>query len=305
MASAVSGPNRPTPRPKIAVIVATLGRPSNVEGLLGRLESQTLTPTEVLLSGVTENDLPARRTYAFPVRRILGERGSSRQRNAALALVEPDTDIVVFYDDDYVPSRSALESLATFLERNADVTGVDGRVLADGIRGPGLTFDAAVRTVDTYDLGADNHNSPSVEGRKDLYGCNMAFRFKAIKGMRFNEDFPLYGWLEDVEFSARVDGRLVRLGSFAGVHCGEKRGRESNGRPLGYSQVANPVYLARAGLVTKRRATAEILRCAGTNHLRAIRPEPWIDRPGRVSGNWAAVRDSLRGRLDPRNARQI
>ena len=36
----------------------------------------------------------------------------------------------------------------------------------------------------------------------------------------------------------------------------------------------------------------------GANHLNALWPEPWVDRMGRVRGNWLALRH-LTGRLDP------
>jgi hypothetical protein len=36
------------------------------------------------------------------------------------------------------------------------------------------------------------------------------------------------------------------------------------------------------------------------NHLKALRPEPWIDRLARARGNWMALFDILRRREDPR-----
>jgi len=33
--------------------------------------------------------------------------------------------------------------------------------------------------------------------------------------------------------------------------------------------------------------------------VKSLRPEPWIDRPGRLRGNLIAIGDLLRGRLDP------
>ena len=83
------------------------------------------------------------------------------------------------------------------------------------------------------------------------------------------------------------------------VHCGEKRGRERSGRRLGYSQVCNPVYLLRKATLPRQIAVRMILRNLLANHAKLFRPEPWIDRQGRAAGNWLAIRDVLRGRVDP------
>jgi hypothetical protein len=37
------------------------------------------------------------------------------------------------------------------------------------------------------------------------------------------------------------------------------------------------------------------------NLARSLRPEPWVDRRGRMKGNWLALRDWLLGRMHPRN----
>jgi hypothetical protein len=36
------------------------------------------------------------------------------------------------------------------------------------------------------------------------------------------------------------------------------------------------------------------------NHVLAVRPEPWVDRRGRVRGNWLAFADALTGELHPK-----
>ena len=72
--------------------------------------------------------------------------------------------------------------------------------------------------------------------------------------LRFDEGLPLYGWQEDIDFAARVarqGGALARTDAFAGVHCGVKTAR-SRGLPIGYSQVANPLYLVRKGTMRPR-----------------------------------------------------
>ena len=67
-------------------------------------------------------------------------------------------------------------------------------------------------------------------------------------GLRFDDNLPLYGWLEDIDFARSIApyGRVVKSMLLRGVHLGVKRGRTS-GVKLGYSQIANPLYMLRKG----------------------------------------------------------
>jgi hypothetical protein len=120
-------------------------------------------------------------------------------------------------------------------------------------------------------------------------------------GLIFDERLPLYGWLEDVDFSRQIArfGRIVSTEATRGVHLGVKLGRQP-GVKLGYSQVANPLYLIGKGTMSPRRALLLIARNLAANTLRSLRAEPWVDRRGRLVGNCWAVLDLLTGRLDPR-----
>lgn len=283
----------------IAVIVASLGRPDNLAMLLDRLALQTQLPSLVVLSLESAADAPPEADYPFIVDRIFGPRGTCVQRNRGLDLLSPDADIVVFYDDDFVPSRFALEGIDRFFCTHPDISGASGLVLMDGIKGPGISPSKAVEIMNNTDA-VGNSDSPRILKAVDgLYGCNMAFQADRIAGLRFDESLPLYGWFEDLDFGGQVKGPIVQTDAFVGVHCGEKRGREKNGRRLGYSQVANPVYLTRKGTMKRRYALRAILGRVAMNHMRLLRPEPWIDRPGRVVGNWMAMFDLVIGRCQP------
>jgi hypothetical protein len=41
-------------------------------------------------------------------------------------------------------------------------------------------------------------------------------------------------------------------------------------------------------------------RNIAANALKTLRPEPWVDRRGRLLGNLRAIADLVTGRLDPR-----
>lgn len=289
----------------VAVIVASLGRPDSAAVLLERLAAQTQRPSQVILSMESPADAPPAGDHPFPVEYVFGPRGSCVQRNRGLDRLRPDTGAVVFYDDDFVPSRFAIAGIARFFERHPGVAGAHGLVLADGVQGPGIAPDDAVRMVEAADAAGDPQTHAILAHTHGLYGCNMAYRASMIAGVRFDENLPLYAWLEDLDFGGRVPGPLVHTDAFRGVHCGEKRGRERSGRRLGYSQVCNPVYLLRKATLPRRIALRMVLRNLLANHARLLRPEPWIDRRGRAAGNWLALLDVLRGRADPRRILEL
>lgn len=282
-----------------SVIVATRGRAEHVACLLDRLARQTVLPVRVILSVVDESDLPSDLPPdpPFSLEVLTGPAGLTKQRNRGLERAEGD--IVAFFDDDFVPSRHAIDAIAAAFETHPEIGGVTGALLADGINGPGLTSEEAAALVDradeSYAVGPPRLGS-RLEG---LYGCNMAYRASAIEGLRFDERLPLYGWQEDIDFSGQLALDNVRLATLIGVHCGTKRGRERSGRKLGYSQIANPLYLARKGTMSWQLALRHMSRNMTANHLKLFFPEPWVDRRGRAEGNWRALWDTMRGRVNP------
>ena len=311
---------RPIPRrypwmshARIAVAICSTGRPDCLRELTPHLAAQTRPPDRVIFALTGPDDIDHDPTAILlpttQVEILHAPKGLPRQRNAALNTLDGAYDIVVFYDDDFVPSRFALESVAAAFDTHRQVGGITGHVIADGIAGggggggggPGYDDASATEMV----AARDAEWSGSLEGRilrgslKGLYGCNMAYRATSIEGVRFDERLPLYAWQEDIDFAARIMGERIQTDAFAGVHRGAKRGRETSGVRLGYSQVANPWYLWRKGTMSLRFGFRLALRNMVANHAKALRPEPWVDRTGRMRGNWLAIRDLLRGRADP------
>lgn len=286
----------------IAVVIATRGRPGLVRRIVDRLERQSRPAARIVVVGASESDIAALDTGRPGLTALVGRPGLCLQRNDGLRHLAGRHAAVAFFDDDFIPSRFWLERAAALFEERPDLTGLTGRVLADGIKTPGISCEDGVARVEAEDAAAPN--LPGLQGGFRPYGCNMAFRTEAIQGLAFDERLPLYAWLEDSDFGgqiARAGGRTMRAEGLWGVHLGNKTGRE-RGRRLGYSQIANPIYLARKGTVSVPFAANLMLRNLAANTLRSLRPEPYIDRPGRLRGNVAALGDILRGRLDPGRA---
>ncbi len=279
---------------RIAIIVATTGRAELLGKTLNWFAEQTRKPDRIVVSAVTEADVAGIEADRYEI--IFAERGLPRQRNAALRHLGDQADIAVFFDDDFVPAADYLEALEAMFTARPYLVGATGRLLADGIKSPGISFADAVTTV-------GRHSPPEIIQERALpalYGCNLCVRLEAAKGIWFDESLPLYGWQEDVDFSFQLgrNGTLVYSNQLTGVHLGTKGGRTS-GKRLGYSQIANPVYLLRKQTIPPRLAWRLMWRNLAANVLRSLWSEPYVDRRGRLSGNAIALLDLLRGRIHP------
>lgn len=283
---------------RLALGIASVGRPEILQTTVDRLSRQRRAADRTILSLASDADVAdAARLRRQGVEIVTGLRGLTRQRNAILDAAG-DCDVVVFFDDDFVPCEDYLANAETLMQSRNDVALATGAVLADGIGGPGLSFS------DAFDLvGAKARpDAAAVTSTYNGYGCNMVVRASAARrnGVRFDERLPLYGWLEDVDFSRRLakHGAIVHAGTLRGVHLGVKRGRQSGVR-LGYSQIANPLYLMRKRSMRGDRALALIGRNLAMNLVKSMRPEPYVDRRGRLIGNLTGLRDLLGLRLHP------
>lgn len=284
---------------RVCIGMATRGRPQQLRSAVEHLHRQTLAPVAVIVSCVSLEDVGFLAESAT-LRIVLGPAGLARQRNAVLDNLPHATEFVVFFDDDFYPHDRWLEVVIEAFREDPQLACVTGNVIADGILGPGLTYDDAIRALE--DHSPEKHRW-EIDGYSP-YGCNMAFRLSAIEGLRFDERLVLYGWLEDLDFGAQVghaDGRMIKLGAAVGVHLGVKSGRVT-GRRLGYSQVANPFYMHRKQTMSASAAAGQALRNFCANAVRAFRPEPYVDRRGRLVGNLVAFGDILRGRCTPERA---
>lgn len=283
---------------RLYVAIATVGRPALVAKAVRQLAHQTRRADGVLIVGASGADVDGLEELSGLCEVMLAEqRGLCRQRNRALDHLDGRADVVIFLDDDFIMCDNYLAEIETILAENPDIIGITGDLLADGITGPGISFEDAV-TIAKEGVGSRH---PRFKDRRSLYGCNMAIRLVAAKGLRFDEALPLYGWQEDIDYTYQLGkrGRLISTGRVTGVHMGVKSGRTS-GVKLGYSQVANILYLKRKGTMEPGLGEKLIVSNILSNFAKSLRPEPWIDRKGRLRGNLVALADLVLGRLDPR-----
>lgn len=227
-----------------------------------------------------------------------GARGASAQRNAAVRALPDDVDVVVFLDDDSVPRSDYLERAVAVLETNPDVIGLTGRVARDGV--------VERRSLTGEEISAALESSWADPGTTltdidRLYGTNMVVRAAAVRAVPFDERLPLYSWLEDLDFSRRLlrRGRLVQTMEAVIVHQGNDNGGRTQHRRVGYSQVANFLYLRQKGSLTTREATHLVGRPLLRTLVGSIVGPERVDRRERLRGMGLAAFDAARGRITP------
>ena len=297
------------------VVIATKGRPNDIDVVTRILQKQTVKPAKTIVVGTCDEDLGVvgKRPGGNFLECILSERaGTTIQRNVGLERVlelhgDGDDFIIIYFDDDFRPKDNWIESALNCFSRG-DIAALTGTVLADGIKSLGISEADALSYI-SGDLSRKKVHwtvkSPDQEVRS-AYGCNMAFSGKVSRLLRFDETFLAYGWLEDRDYSRRATkfGLMWCSSDCQGVHLGTKSGRVS-GVKFGYSQIANPFYLRTKGTMT----IFEVLRLVGrnllANHARMFFPEPWVDRMGRVRGNWIGIFDLIKGRAEPEKINEL
>ena len=291
---------------RIIVAIPTVGRGSIVAPVVRHLATQTRWPDLVVVSGAETADLGDLRDdeLPFPVTLVLGPRGSCPQRNRVFDLLQP-ADVVLFIDDDYLLAPDHLAQLERIFAHHPEIAITTGSVLADGVLGPGLSYEQGLVALAE---GLKTPAATAIEPTRNGYGCNMAVRMATVLAhdLHFDENLPLYAWFEDVDFSLRAaqHGRVVKCGALRGVHLGTKTGR-TPGKKLGYSQVANLVYIARKGVLPARTALKNIARNFIANSVRSIFPVAFADHRGRLIGNLIALGDLVRGRIDPQRITRL
>jgi hypothetical protein len=283
---------------RLVVGIATRGRATLLSETITLLAKQARLPDQILVAYTEPVDVGEAPDHFPQVTFLRTAVGLTRQRNAILTLAM-DSDLLLFIDDDFFPDPQYLAITERFFLDHPEAVASTGTVLANDIKGPGLTIAHAKSVV------GDHASAPHEQQITPLffvYGCNMCLRISPIREhhLRFDETLPLYGCYEDWDISRQLAGfgSIVRISNACGVHLSAKVGRMSGVR-MGYSQVANPIYLARKGNFPWSQVFKVIIGPCFKNLVRSLSPEAYVDRLGRFCGNIAAFRDLLAGRLSP------
>lgn len=198
------------------VVLATFGRPDDVQRLLDCLRAQTKRPDRIIVCDDTPDDSVQRLLEGLDIDHVY-ERNETRpsltrSRNLAIPHILPG--IVTFLDSDIVLEPDYLERIGAALEARDDAIGAMGWVtdfptggpIKDGLTAPLLitraTKDTIRRAFPLRLLYA--RQQPPAQDTNWLYGCNMTFRSEVFKEHRFNDQMERYSYAEDIEMSLRV-----------------------------------------------------------------------------------------------------
>jgi GT2 family glycosyltransferase len=266
---------------------------------------QVLIPDDIIICATKPADVAGIHDLFPKVKIIFSEAGACKQRNAIIKAAV-DADVLVFFDDDFIPDSMYLASMDFVFVTLPSIVVATGRVLADGITSSGISHEDAIKIIRKNYL---NSVPREVKIVFSGYGCNMALRMSAVRenNILFDERLPMYSWQEDVDFSRRMAkfGAIGQINTAVGVHLGVKSGRTSGVR-FGYSQVANPLYLfGKKQGYTLKWALFHICKNFAMNVLKSFKPEPYVDRFGRLRGNIKALFDLMRGKMTPERVLEL
>ncbi len=295
----------PSSRVSLAVGIPTRGRPAILKETLSDLGRQSRPADRIFVTYIDGSDIEDA-PELFPQVRFIrgasgGSGGSCAQRNRLLDAAGDDFDIIFIQDDDFFAQRDYLLRVEEVFAAYPQAVALTGRILANGAVGPGHSVAYARSRLSNIPAAPSLEQEPPFP-HFNTDGCNMAFRLRVVRreNVRFDEQMPGYAWYEDIDFSRRLlpFGSILMVPCTQGIHLGAKVGKTS-GKRFGYSQIANPIYLARKGTYPWLNTVQSISRNLLANLVRSLAPESYVDRRGRLAGNLLGLRDLIRGEIHP------
>lgn len=222
----------------IDVIICTYNRYDDLRQCLISLANQIISERIRILivdsSDVFNNEIY--KDVQFPdnikLEHIRSKKGLTLQRNIGISKINPKSDFVCFFDDDVTLDKDYLSKVNTFIsdKNNSDYVGVSGNAENEKKRN---IIDRLIRkfffitdnTSGKYLISGDSGHIFEPEHDSDievLSGCNMCYRSDLFikKGLRFDEMFSHYAFMEDHDFSFRASfyGKLKQLKDAKLIH---------------------------------------------------------------------------------------
>ena len=267
------------------VVIVSSGRAQILRDTVEDVLTQTVSPSEIILSTIKQDDWVGQNGDDTRIRHIYGRRGIPVQLNAALDMLSSDVEYFIVFDDDVALPTDYCERALSWLIENLDIIALDGTDIRDG----GINrFEADAL------LNKDRILRPHTFKERDkLYGCNMCARKIAFERERFDEKLEGYAWLFELDWAMRLKqyGRVGRAADCRMVHLMAESGR-APGYKLGYMQVMNPYYLYRKGILPVRELFFPFIwKHIAINLYKTLSGDKKIDRWGRLRGNLLGLRD--------------
>ena len=146
-------------RLRVAVGIATAGRPLNLKQTLRELTKQQRPPDVVVVCASSNADLGDVRLEFPAVVTLFAGRGLAQKRNAILRHLS-DFDVLIFLDDDFLVDPDYVAATEAAFASDDAIAMTTGEVIADGVCGPGLDV---------------------IEARRRFAGCRRRLKHRAAR----------------------------------------------------------------------------------------------------------------------------
>jgi len=201
----------------VSVIIPTKDRWEQIYQCIESLIKQAVLPDTIIVIDASENKgLNKYLTSLVKDKKIElvyihTKPGLTRQRN--IGIEKNKNDVVLFLDDDVVLDENFIKIMLKFFEDNPEVMGITGKILNQ----PSLPiisslvrrifFLPEIKKGEIKLSGANNNIHPKINQPihvQWLVGACCAYRSEVFREFQFDPQFSGYSYLEDVEFSYRV-----------------------------------------------------------------------------------------------------
>jgi len=210
---------------KIAFVVATKDRPSELRQMLKSIEAQTFVPNQIVIvdgSASPEKDIDKE----FPTLRVKYMHrtppSASKQRNLGIGAVDPEMSLIGFLDDDIELKEGSVKAMMDFWERTPDqVAGA-----AFNIMNHPPVFASKLKSfpfVEKLGIYSEKKGIVLPSGFQTMIGHipetiyvqwlptgAVVWRRKIFIQFQLDEWFSGYSYLEDLDFSYRA-GKKYQL----------------------------------------------------------------------------------------------
>ncbi len=241
---------------KVAIVVPTRNRPSDLRRMLGSVAGQSCLPDQMIIVDGGEQTVEEV-ANAFPNLNVRYLRvyppSLSKQRNAGMETVDPSITLAGYMDDDLVLEPGSMEAMLNFWETaSGDVGGARFNIVNEQpprsvwIKSLFLASRPEKGTVlpsgYTTPIGPINENLQV----RWLSGGVTLWRSEVIKEFGYDEWFEGTGYLEDLDYSYNV-GKKYKLVAVADARVQHLSYpiRKNMNYLLGKWQVTNRMYFVK------------------------------------------------------------
>ncbi len=248
---------------RIAFITPTRNRPAHLDRMLQSLAAQSRQPSQVIVidAGDASKFDATRQPDGLPVEYVRWTEAptSALQRNAGIAQLRDDIDLVCFFDDDQELHPDAVEKMLQFWESaSADIVAAsfneatyeDRRTLFWRRLGLGALLGLYSRKPGRVARSGWHSLYGKVDRNTEcewLSSKALVVRRNLLNTYQFDPFFEGYSYLEDLEFTYGLSrhGRLMIVADALFDHHQPPRGADFNWHDFGRTEVRNRLYFVR------------------------------------------------------------